>query len=113
MTRWIPLISWIAAIIFCVCACMLLVSVGVDYGRRAEVRSRWPIYCTGGARPIENIHDARDRGRMRQALTPDIVRHLRAVRESGASMRKEAARLGINYQTAMGAATGVNWSYIK
>ena len=50
---------------------------------------------------------------MRQALTPDIVRHLRAVRESGASVRREAARLGINYQTAMGAATGVNWSHIK
>ncbi len=51
MTKWIPLALLVVAIVFC--ACMLLVSTGVDYGRRSEVRSRWPIYCTGGARPIE------------------------------------------------------------
>ena len=60
----------------------------------------------------DNVHDAMDRGRREQSLTPDLVRRVRAVYESGQSLRAEAAVLGVNYSTAYQAATRRSWRHV-
>lgn len=61
---------------------------------------------------LDNVHDALSRGRRKQALTAEMVRQLRSVRNAGGSLRAEAARLGVNYYTAYQAAVGNTWRHI-
>lgn len=62
---------------------------------------------------LDNIHDARSRGRLPVVLNADLVRHLRGVRARGESVRAEANRLGIRYPTAINAAKGITWRHVE
>ena len=61
----------------------------------------------------DNVHDAMKRGRRKVTLTAELVMHFRAVRDSGRSVRAEAARLGISYTAAYQASAGSTWRHIK
>ncbi len=62
---------------------------------------------------LQNTHDALERGRQRQVLDEALVRKIRAVRASGASVMAFARELGIPYPTVLSAATGENWKHVE
>lgn len=61
---------------------------------------------------LDNVHDAMIRGRRIAIMTPDLVRHFRSVRATGASLMAEASRLEIPYSAAYAAAVGKTWRHI-
>jgi hypothetical protein len=59
------------------------------------------------------VHDALERGRRPQVMTPELVLAARAVRSRGESIRAFAAMIGVNYLTVYAAAIGETWKHVQ
>jgi hypothetical protein len=66
-----------------------------------------------GGTPLENMHDAMDKGRKAKILTEDMVREIRARRASGQTYEAIAAAMRINSRHARRVGAGLQWRQVQ